>query len=152
MIELEKKYKKWYNKNMAEKKFQTEKIVPGAELEALKERVEQLEAQLKKEQPLISPEKEEKAVKQEIKEYLSGLQQTPSTAAPLATRDEADEIKKFPSSQQVGALVSLVFEKGLEEAVSVARQLDNQAILDEFHDILADRYYKELVEKKIIKL
>lgn len=136
---------------MPDKNFQPEKMAPGVEVEALRQRVEQLEAQLSKEQPSISPEKEEKAVKQEIKEYLSGLQQTPATAAPLATRDEADEIKKFPSSQQVGALVSLVFEKGLEEAVSVAKELNNPAILDEFHDILADRYYKELVEKKIIK-
>ncbi len=48
-------------------------------------------------------------------------------------------------------MVSLVFEKGLEEAISVAKGIDNPAILDEFHDILADRYYKELVEKKIIK-
>ena len=136
---------------MPEKNFQPEKMAPGAEIEALKERVEQLETQLKKEQPSISPEKEEKAVKQEIKSYLRELQQIPSTAAPLATRDEADEISKFPASQQVGALISLVFEKGLEEAISVARQLDNPAILDEFHDILADRYYKELVEKKILK-
>lgn len=135
---------------MAEKNFQPEKIMPGAELEALRERVEQLESQLKKEQS-VTPEKTEKAVKQEIKSYLEELQQIPATAAPLATRDEADEINKFPASQQVGALVALVFEKSLGEAIAVARQLDNPAILDEFHDILADRYYKELVEKKIIK-
>ncbi|MBI2626433.1 MAG: hypothetical protein HYW69_02485 [Candidatus Nealsonbacteria bacterium] len=135
---------------MPEKNLQPEKIAPGAELEALRERVEQLESQLKKEQP-VSPETEEKAVKQEIKSYLRELQQMPAAAAPLATRDESDEINKFPASQQVGALVSLVFEKGLEEAIAVAKQLDNPAILDEFHDILADRYYKELIEKKIIK-
>jgi len=97
------------------------------------------------------PEEKEKVVKQEIKEYLQELQQTPPTAAPLATRDETDEIKKFPASQQVGALVSLVFEKSLNEAIQVAKELNNPAILDEFHDILADRYYKELIEKKIIK-
>lgn len=144
---------------MVEQNFKPEKIAPGAEIEALRERVEQLESQLKKEQPSVSPEKEpfdtaqgrEKAVKQEIKTYLRELQQIPNTAAPLATRDEAKEIKKFPASQQVGALVALVFEKGLDEAISVARQLNNPAILDEFHDILADRYYKELVEKKILK-
>lgn len=136
---------------MAEKDFQPEKMMPGAEVEVLRKRVEQLEAQLKKEQPPISPEKEESAIKQEIKSYLRELQQTPTTAAPVATRDETEEIKKFPPSQQVGALVSLVFEKGLEEAISVAKGIDNPAILDEFHDILVDRYYKELVEKKIIK-
>jgi len=129
-----------------------EKIIPSPEIEALRERVEQLESQLKKEQPPVSPEAEEKAVKQEIKSYLQELQQIPATAAPLATRDEADEIKRFPLSQQIGVLISLVFEKGLEEAISVAKELNNPAILDEFHDILADRYYKELVEKKIIKL
>ena len=129
----------------------TPEIIPSPEIEALKERVMQLETRLKKEQPSVSPEKKEEKVKQDIKEYLQGFQQTPSTAAPLATRDEAKEIKKFPASQQVGALVSLVFEKGLDAAVSVARELNNPAILDEFHDILADRYYKELVAKKIIK-
>jgi SMC interacting uncharacterized protein involved in chromosome segregation len=136
---------------MPEEKLQPEQMVPGAEIEALRERVEQLETQLKKEQPPVSPEEEEKAVKQEIKTYLRELQKMPATAAPLATRDEAKEIDTFPASQQVGALVSLVFEKGLGKAISVARQLDSPAILDEFHDILADRYYKELIEKKIIK-
>ena len=130
----------------------TPEIILHPEIEALKERVMQLETRLKKEQPSVSPEKKEEKVKQDIKEYLQGFQQTPSTAAPLATRDEAKEIKKFSASQQVGALVFLVFEKGLDAAVSVAKQLENPAILDEFHDILADRYYKELVEKKIIKL
>jgi chromosome segregation ATPase len=136
---------------MAEKNFQPEKMMPGAGIEVLQKRVEQLESQLRKESPSISPEKEERAVKQEIKSYLKELQQTPTTIAPLATRDEAKEIKKFPPSQQVGALVSLVFDKGLEEAISVAKGIDNPAILDELHDILVDRYFKELVEKKIIK-
>lgn len=136
---------------MAEQNYNPEKISPGPEIEALKQRVEQLEAQLKKESPQITPEKEELAVRQEIKSYLRELQQLPPTAVPLAARDEADEISKFPANQQVGVLISLVFEKGLEEAISVARQLNNPAILDEFHDILADRYYKELVEKKILK-
>ncbi len=128
-----------------------EKAMPEKELpemEVLKERAEKVEERLEKEE---APEEKERIIKQEIKEYLQELQQTPPTAAPLATRDETEEIKRFPPSQQVGALVSLVFEKGLEEAISVARGLDNPAILDEFHDILADRYYKELVEKKIIK-
>jgi len=134
-----------------EKNLGPEGIMLGKELpeiEVFKERVEKVEEKLEKEQ---APEEKEKAVKQEIKEYLREMQQTPPTAAPLATRDEADEIKKFPPSQQVGALVSLVFEKGLKEAISIAKDMNNPAILDEFHDILADRYYKELVEKKILK-
>ena len=137
---------------MLEKNYQgPEKTAPEKafpEIEALRERVEKLEAQLKKEK---IPEEKEKIVKQEIKSYLRELQQMPSTAAPLATRDEANEIKKFPASQQVGVLISLVFEKGLPQAISVARALNNPAILDEFHDILIDRYYKILIEKEILK-
>ena len=114
----------------------------------LKERVEKLEAQLRKEQV---PEDKERMVKQEIKSYLEELQQVPSSAAPVATRDETDEITKFEPDQQIGALVSLTFDKSLKEAILVARELNNPAILDEFHDILVDRYYDMLVEKRILK-
>jgi hypothetical protein len=48
-------------------------------------------------------------------------------------------------------LISLVFEKGLKEAISVARHLQNPAILDEFHDTLVDQFYEKLVREKIIK-
>jgi len=142
---------------MVEEKYPTpeiksEKEIPAAEypevIEELKERLEKLESQLKRER---IPEEKEKMVKQEIKSYLQELQQTPTFASPTATRDEAEEIAKFEPDQQVGSLISLVFEKGLPEAISVARALDNPAILDEFHDTLVDRYYEILLEKKILK-
>jgi len=123
------------------------KIEPS-ELQELKERIKNLEAQLKKEKV---PEERERMVKQEIKVHLQRMQKMPTFAAPQKVRDEADEITKFPSTQQVGALVSLVFEKGLEEAISVAQALKNPAVLDEFHDILIDRYYHILIEKEILK-
>lgn len=128
-----------------------EKETPPIErpdIEQLKERVEQLEAQLKKER---APEEKEKIVKQEIDKYLTKMQKMPSFAAPKVVRDEAKELKNFPSTQQVGALVSLVFDKGLPEAISVAKALNNPAVLDEFHDILIDRYYQILIEKGILK-
>jgi len=128
-----------------------EKEIPKVELpeiKELKERIEKIEAELKKEKV---PEEREKIVKQEIKTYLRKVQKMPSFAPPRVVRDEAKEIAKFPSTQQVGALVSLVFEKGLREAISVAKALDNPAILDEFHDILVDRYYEILIEKGILK-
>lgn len=128
-----------------------EKEIPKREhleITELKERLEKLETQLERERV---PEEKEKMVKQEIKTYIRELQQTPSFAPPPTTRDEAEEISKFEPSQQVGALVSLVFEKGLKEALAVASNLDNPAILDELHDTLVDHYYQELIEKKILK-
>ena len=142
---------------MAEEQF-SKKTVSGLEsqelkieqpeLDRLKERIDKLEGQLEKEK---KSESKEAIVKQEIKSHLQEMQQVLPTAAPVSTRDDTDEISKFPSNQQVGALISLVFEKGLSQAVSVARNLDNPAVLDEFHDILVDRYYDELLEKKILK-
>jgi len=122
--------------------------IEESEIKELKTRIERLEGQLEREK---TPEEKEKLVKKEIKDYLQELQETPSGASPVNLRDEADEIKKFPSSQQVGALISLVFDKGLKKAIAVARELDNPAILDEFHDVLVDRYYQELIKRKILK-
>lgn len=141
---------------MAEQSYSTtetsqekKSLLEQAESKELRERLERLETGAKEE---TLAESKEKIVKQEIKEYLQELQRIPVSAPSVTLRDQADEIKKFPSSQQVGALVSLVFEKGLKQAVSVALNLDNPAVLDEFHDILVDRYYQELIEKKILKL
>ncbi len=134
-----------------EKNLPAEKAAPETEIKDLQERIKNLESQLKKENLEISPETEKKEVRREIKTYLKELQKMPTTAAPVSTRDETEEIKKFPASQQVGALISLVFEKGLNRAISIAKNIDNPAILDEFHDTLVDRYYEELMKKKIIK-
>jgi seryl-tRNA synthetase len=117
------------------------------EIEKLKERIQEIESEVKK----AKPESREKIIKQEIRKYLEELQETPSFASPTNVRDEAKEILKFPPSEQVGALISLVFEKGLKEAISVARHLQNPAILDEFHDTLVDQFYEKLVKEKIIK-
>lgn len=94
---------------------------------------------------------EEKRIKEEIKHFLEQAQMPPSTSIPTTQRDEAEEIAKFSRPEQVGALVNLVFERGLEYSLNVARQLDNPAILDEFHDTLIDKYYQLLVEYGIIQ-
>lgn len=132
---------------MAEQKFPAPEMEPGEEIKILKERLEKLESQLSRE---TVPIEKEKAVKQEIKSYLQELQQMPSFAPSAKTHDEAKEISEFEPNQQVGALVSLVFQKGLSKAIAVARDIDNPAILDEFHDTLVDHYYQQLVEQKIV--
>lgn len=135
-------------KNFQPEEILSKKEISREEIKVLKERIERLEAQIEKEK---IPEKKEEIVKREIKTYLKELQKTPSFAPPVATRDEVKEIEKFSRGEQVGALISLAFEKGLPKAVSIAKALKNPAILDEFHDTLVDLYYQTLVEKGIIK-
>ena len=118
------------------------------ELAEIKEKIEGSAIDLEKEK---TPEKEQ-AIKEQIKQYVQQAQPTDDNSQlPLSKRDEAREIKKFPEKQQINALISLVFEKGLKQAVSVARSIDNPAVLDEFHDVLIDRYFDELIKRKIIK-
>lgn len=118
------------------------------EIKNIQERIERLKEVLEQEE---SPETKKEIIKREIKAYLEEIQKIPSFAPPLESRDEVREISQFPPSQQVGALISLVFEKGLKKAISIARQLNNPAILDEFHDILVDRYYEQLLKKGVLK-
>lgn len=133
-------FEKGFEKNFSRKE--------AAEIAQLKGRIKKLEAQLERQE---SREEKEKIIKKEIKSYLQELQKTPRFAPPTVSRDELKEIKQFSPDQQVGALIALVFEKGLNYGLSIAQALDNPAVLDEFHDVLVDRYYQMLVEKKILK-
>ena len=117
-------------------------------IEGLREKVSEREAELGKE----APETKEKMVKEEIRGKLKELHSLAPTVVPLASRDEAKEIAKFSSEKQIEALISLVFEKGLEDAVSVAKSINNPAILDAFHDKLTDKYYEMLVSQGVIKI
>lgn len=127
-----------------EKEKEEHKIPAEQDINILKERIEKIEPDL------TTPEKE-KRIKEEIKNYIEEIQETPDFASPVDNRDEEEEVSKFPPSQQVGALISLVFEKGLEKTVSVAKNLNNPAILDEFHDTLIDRYYEKLLEEGFLR-
>src|SRR4030066_2564268 len=116
------------------------------DIEGLKEMASEKEVEFGKE----APEAKEKIVKGEIKGKLRELQSLSPSDIPLAARDEANEILKFSSERQTEALVSLGFEKGLEEAISVAKRINNPAVLDGFHDTLANKYYEMLVSQGVI--
>jgi hypothetical protein len=120
-------------------------IIQLPEVGGLREKIIEKTAEIQNE----SPESREKILRQEISEKLSQFQSI--TSVPLTDRDEADEISQFSPEEQVHSLVSLVFEKGLEKAVSVAKKIDNPALLDEFHDTLVNKYYEMLVNQGVIK-
>jgi len=92
----------------------------------------------------------EKMIKQEIREYIKTMQAVPHPSLPLSQRDEADEIAALEPTEQIEALIALVFEKGLKEAVDIVNKLNNPALLDAFHDGLVDCFYEELKKRKII--
>jgi len=136
--------------NMSENKpdvYREGPEMPLPEIEGLREKLQEKQIELKDE----SAETKEKAIRKEIEEKLKGIQPLQQPNVPLSDRDEADEIAKLSAEKQVEALVSLVFEKGLEPAVSVAKKINNPAILDGLHDILVDKYYEMLITQGVIK-
>jgi hypothetical protein len=48
-------------------------------------------------------------------------------------------------------LVDIAFEDGLSSAIEKVKKMNNPYLLDSFHDLLADRLYKELIERNKLK-
>ncbi len=77
--------------------------------------------------------------------------QTDETAEIVA--GEAKETAETATPEaKVDKLVKLAMTKGVVHAVKVAKHMDDNYTLDEFHDkLMADEFHKALVEKGIIK-
>lgn len=110
------------------------------EIKEIEKRVEKLE---------FDEKDKEKTIKKEIKSF---IQNTPSIPSISVAPQKIKQISQKKPDEQIEDLISIVFQqkRGLAKAIATAQQLNNPAILDQFHDTLIDRYYKLLVEKKII--
>jgi hypothetical protein len=66
--------------------------------------------------------------------------------------DAATTSVEQDSESKIGNLVKLAEVKGVPHAVKVARHLEDNYVLDEFHDrLLSEELHKALVEKGMIK-
>lgn len=62
-------------------------------------------------------------------------------------KEEIKKIKALDENRQVKVLCDLAFQKGLDQAVKAARDLNNAHVLDEFHDTLIDELREQLIAK-----
>jgi hypothetical protein len=124
----------------------------AAEVEKLKQRLAEAEARMAANQAEQSPKQE--IVPAQTQEGGSGKEIQNSFSAPVPAapvQPYAQQGLVLDSQNQVNILCELAFQKGLEEAIKAARSLNDPYILDEFHDTLVDKFYKQLVEKKKIE-
>lgn len=103
--------------------------------------------EIKKEQgPEIS--EEERKIREEIAEMLK-------TPPPAHIQDEvSEEVQKLltlDDQAQIAELIKLVFTKDIIFALKVLRGMQNPAVVDAFHDLLAQDqlYYKLLKQNKL---
>ena len=80
---------------------------------------------------------------------------SPSAAPPPAP--PADELARHAEAlgakerqEQLEHLIALAFSKGIRAAADVARHA-TPWLMDELHDTLADRYYRQLIESRQLK-
>lgn len=52
---------------------------------------------------------------------------------------------------KIEALIQIAFEKGLDKAIQEARKVLEPHLLDDFHDLLVDRFREELIQKGKLK-
>ncbi len=64
---------------------------------------------------------------------------------------DLQSIMSMDKPKQIKALVYISFKKGIRHAVSLAKELDDPYLLDEFHDTLVEELYDYLVKKKKLK-
>jgi len=124
----------------------------AAEVEKLKLRLAEAEARMAASQTEQSTEQE--IIPAQTQEGGGGREAQNSFSAPAPpapVQSSAQQGLVLDSQNQVNTLCELAFQKGLEEAIKAARSLNDPYILDEFHDTLVDKFYKQLVERKKIE-
>lgn len=117
--------------------------------------IAELEKQLAQKRAMLGKEKGESL------EKIVGAEKSPANSSPapsqvqpvaapaaiIPPKTAADEYKGLEKNQQLKNLVDLAFQKGINYAADVAKEMDNAYLMDEFHDTLVDKLHKELVEK-----
>ncbi len=77
---------------------------------------------------------------------------SPQTTAADVTQDADQAGKLMDAQSRINNLVDVAMQKGVLHAVKVAKHLDDNYILDEFHDrLVADELHDALMEKGLIK-
>jgi hypothetical protein len=102
-----------------------------------------------------APEKNQEDLAEKKEETYSKILSQVTSYKPADTEDLAEDAQKVNAEKEVEAkitkLVGLAKEKGVIYAVKVARKVEDNYTLDEFHDRLAYKFHAALVKEGLIK-
>jgi hypothetical protein len=78
--------------------------------------------------------------------------QSPQTSDLEVTSDASQAGKIIDTESRINNLVDIAIQKGVFHAVKVAKHLDDNYVLDEFHDkLMMDELHNALMKKGLIK-
>ncbi|MCC6405093.1 MAG: hypothetical protein IT405_01765 [Candidatus Yanofskybacteria bacterium] len=89
------------------------------------------------------------AVGEQIAEAVPGYQPAPSVNTPAT---EVPSWQDPALAAQVQELVNVAFTQGLQAALDQAIKTENPALVDAFHDLLADQLHQELLNRKKVEV
>jgi DNA-binding protein H-NS len=133
------------------------------------EEIEQIEQQLaQKRQELLEKQQAGEIEKmpddKEMLHKIIGEKIHSGAQSPQSTQTQTDDDAKFPSfptdvpsylypnlQGKVQSLVNTAFIDSIQTAVQNARDLNNPALMDAFHDALVDQLYEQLIERGKLK-
>ncbi len=125
---------------------------------SIHEDIEWLEAQLESKKQALREQGESKEEREMIKDIIKESAPSPLTPSPSILNPASDdaqkkahELEEKEHEEIIQHLVDFAFTKNLNFALRAAAALRNPHLLDEFHDLLADRYYEKLLETRKIK-
>lgn len=99
---------------------------------------------------IVSPEAGKKILEEAVRERIQNAQSIPLSQQQVVAQS-AQQIKAQPKERHIELLTQMAFDKGVVEAVEVAKKMDNPYLLDEFHDALVDELYNKLIEQGKLK-
>lgn len=106
--------------------------------------------QLDKKEGKLTPEKQKEMLRESVNEKIAENISVAPTLQQII-QQTAVKLKDEPKERQIELLIQMTFDKGVVEAVEVAKNLDNPYLLDEFHDALIDHLYNKLVTEGKLK-
>ncbi len=98
----------------------------------------------------LSVEKQKEILKEAVNEKISNAQPITQNQQQVIAQT-TQKLKDEPKERQIQLLVQMAMDKGVIEAINIARNLDNPYLLDEFHDALIDYFYNQLVANEKLK-
>lgn len=114
---------------------------PRAEQDYIVERAKEAHEQFEGEP---SPEDSQKILRDTVGKHIQQQVTDDPADLPDAFSDLQDDKK------QIEELVRIAFDRGIRDAVRVARTLKDPRVLDDFHDTLTDHFYDRLVTAGIV--
>lgn len=126
---------------------ETEKTSFGEKpLDVVRENILSTEASVERKEGMAEKEASYSKILSKVKTH------TASNDDSVVTSDAHETSAEEGAEAKIDKLVKLAMNKGVVHAVKVARHLDDNYALDEFHDrMLADEFHDALVKKGLIK-